>query len=49
MIFIVNIIRLEDGKMFKRKFDTEFERDKFLTRIKYSKKYKVLSKGIDTK
>lgn len=33
---------LETGKTFKKYFDTEFERDKFRRKLKYSKRIKVV-------
>lgn len=36
---------LINNKRFKKYFNTEFERDKFARKLKYSKKLVVLNKG----
>lgn len=36
---------LVNKKRFKKYFDTEFERDKFARKLKYSKRLVVLNKG----
>lgn len=41
MIYL-ELIDLTTLKIFKKYFDTEFERDKFLRKLKYSKKIKAL-------
>ena len=38
----VELIDLKTLKVFKKYFDTEWERDKFLRKLKYSKKIKAL-------
>lgn len=37
---------IKTKKVFNKHFSTEFERDKFARRLKYSKKLIVLSKGV---
>ena len=39
----LKLIDLNTGKIFYKYFETEFERDKFKRKLKYSKKLKVLS------
>lgn len=36
---------INKGYAFKKYFDTEFERDKFERKLKYSKALKVIKKG----
>ena len=43
----LEIVNLETLKVFKKYFDTEFERDKFARKLKYSKKLQVISKGVE--
>lgn len=38
---------LVNKKRFKKYFETEFIRDKFARKLRYSKKLVVLNKGID--
>lgn len=37
---------IKTKKVFNKYFSTEFERDKFARKLKYSKKLIVLSKGV---
>lgn len=39
---ILWLINLETLEIFKKEFDTEFDRDKFIRKLKYSKKIKPL-------
>lgn len=41
MIYL-ELIDLKTLKTFKKEFQTEFERDKFARKLKYSKKLKVI-------
>lgn len=41
MIYLT-LIDLQTMKIFKKYFDTEWERDKFERKLRYSKKIKVL-------
>lgn len=43
----LEIYNIETKKIFKKYFDTEFERDKFARKLRYSKKLKVISKGVE--
>lgn len=38
----LDLVLIETGKSFRKYFDTEFERDKFRRKLKYSKKLRVL-------
>lgn len=38
---------IDTKKIFKKYFDTEFERDKFARKLRYSKNLKVISKGVE--
>lgn len=44
MIYL-ELIDLTTMKIFKKKFDTEWERDKFARKLRYSKKLKVIGRG----
>ena len=46
MIFL-ELIDLSTLKIFKKKFKTEWERNKFERKLKYSKKIKVIGRGYD--
>ncbi len=39
---ILYLINLETLDIFRKEFDTEFDRDKFIRKLKYSKKIKPL-------
>ena len=41
MIYL-ELVDLKTLKVFKKEFETEFERDKFARKLKYSKKLKVI-------
>lgn len=41
------LLNSDNNKSFKKYFDTEFERDKFAGRLRYSKKLTVLERGGD--
>jgi len=41
MIYL-ELIDLKTMKIFKKKFETEWEKDKFARKLKYSKRIKVL-------
>lgn len=43
MIYL-ELIDLKTMKIFKKYFKTEYERDKFVRKLKYSKKIKVVNK-----
>lgn len=45
MIYL-ELIDLKTMKVFKKKFDTEWERDKFARKLKYSKRIKVVGKSL---
>lgn len=45
MKIYLDLMNLETGKTFRKYFETEFERDKFKRKLKYSKKIIVI--GID--
>ena len=45
MIYL-ELIDLTTMKIFKKEFQTEWERDKFAHKLKYSKKIKVIGGGI---
>ena len=45
MIYL-ELIDLKTLKIFKKEFQTEWERDKFANKLKYSKKIKVIGRGI---
>jgi hypothetical protein len=38
----LKLINLKTLEIFEKEFDTEFERDKFIRKLKYSKKIKPL-------
>lgn len=38
---------IDTKKIFKKYFDTEFERDKFTRKLRYSKNLKVISRGVE--
>lgn len=38
---------IDTKKVFKKYFDTEFERDKFARKLRYSKKLIAISKGVE--
>lgn len=38
----LELIDLKTLKVFTKKFDTEFEREKFIRKVRYSKKIKVI-------
>ena len=38
---------IDTKKIFKKYFDTEFERDKFARKLRYSKNLKVINKGVE--
>lgn len=38
----IKLLDLTTGKEFYKYFDTEFERDKFIRKLKYSKKIRLL-------
>lgn len=38
---------IDTKKIFKKYFDTEFERDKFARKLRYSKNLKVISRGVE--
>lgn len=44
MIYLL-LLDLSTNKQFRKLFVTEFERDKFRNRLRYSRKLKVLSVG----
>lgn len=44
MIYL-ELIDLKTLKTFIKEFDTEWERDKFARKLKYSKKIKVIGRG----
>lgn len=41
----LELVDLTTLKVFKKYFETEFERDKFARKLKYSKKLKVVNVG----
>ncbi len=45
MIYL-ELIDLSTMKVFKKTFDTEWERDKFERKLKYSKKIKVVGRSL---
>ena len=44
MIYL-DLIDLTTKKIFRKKFDTEWERDKFARKLRYSKKLKVIGRS----
>ncbi len=40
----LELIDITTMKIFTKKFETEYERDKFVRKLKYSKKIKVVNK-----
>ena len=38
----INLLDIKTGKTFYKEFETEFERDKFIRKLKFSKKIKVI-------
>lgn len=38
----LDLVLIETGKSFRKYFNTEFERDKFKRKLKFSKKLRVL-------
>lgn len=38
----LDLVLIETGKSFRKYFETEFERDKFRRKLKYSKRLRVL-------
>lgn len=47
MKYYLDLGVIKTRKTFRKYFDTEFERDKFANRIKYSSKLVVIEKGVD--
>ena len=45
MEIYLELLDLKTMKTFKKYFKTEFERDKFIRKLKYSKRLKVLEIG----
>lgn len=45
MKIYLELIDLKTMKTFKKYFDTEFERDKFIRKLRYSNKIKVINIG----
>lgn len=45
MIYL-KLIDLKTLKIFKKEFDTEYQRDCFERKLRYSKKLKVIGRGI---
>lgn len=45
MDIYLDLINLETKKQFRKYFDTEFKRDKFIRKLRYSSKIKVLKIG----
>jgi len=45
MIYL-ELIDLKTFKIFRKEFSCEWERDKFARKLKYSKKLKVIGRGI---
>jgi hypothetical protein len=45
MKIYLELIDLKTMKTFKKYFDTEFERDKFIRKLRYSNKISVIGKG----
>lgn len=43
----LSLINLKTLEIFEKEFDTEFERDKFIRKLKYSKKLKPLHNYIN--
>lgn len=43
-IYVI-LMNLKTNKSFKKYFDTEFERDKFIRKSKYFKNIMILNKG----
>lgn len=46
----VEVLNLKTGEKFKKYFDTEFERDKYIRKARYFKKLRVLTQideGLD--
>lgn len=43
----LSLINLKTLEIFEKEFDTEFERDKFIRKLKYSKKIKPLHNYIN--
>lgn len=41
----LKLYHLVKGYVFTKEFDTEFDRDKFERKLKYSKQLKVVAKG----
>ena len=42
MKILLKLLDLRTGKVFYKEFDTEFERDKFKRKLRYSKNLKVV-------
>ena len=47
MKILLKLLDLRTNKVFYKEFDTEFERDKFARKLRYSKNLKVISKGVE--